>query len=286
MTALTLPMPGLHKDVPEAVYAQWQALRTSHLKNALKSWRHFRHAETTPSEDTDALILGRAAHCAAFEPARYAADFVVYKKIDGRTKEGKEQAEQIKAETRTVLTEDEAGEIAQWCKALREHQQAGKIMAMPGDSEVSFVWSDEKTGVLCKGRIDRLIRRKGGLLIVDLKTAESAQPDRFAKDAIKYGYGIQAAQYVDGLRAATGEANIGFVWVVVEKKAPYVVEVYSATDPDTQPDFLTNGRVLRDRLLRELVECRNTGVYPSYTDGSRITPLRVPAYAIEQEPTE
>ena len=275
-----LPAPGIYKGVPSPEYQDWPALRTSHLKAALRSWYHFRRAETVPSEDTDSLILGRATHCAAFEPSEYAKEFWCPPKVDGRTSEGKAAKAEYAKDPRVQLTAEDSADIAAMVTALRNHADAGKILALPGDSEVSMVWNDVRSGLTCKGRIDRLITRKSGMVIVDLKTAADASPNGFARSAIGYGYDIQAAQYVDGLRACTGIDEIGFVWLVVEKKTN-AVAVYSATDAQSQPDFLTNGRHRRDRLMRGLVECRKSGNYPGYTD--RIEPLRVPAYSIEPE---
>lgn len=274
------PLPGMY-EVSGEVYDSWTYLRTSRLKKALTSWAHFHHAETEPSEDTAALFIGRAAHLACFEPERFAKDYLIVPKIDGRTKEGKAARAELDLDPRPKLNAAEAAEIAAWTRAVMDHPVAGKIVRLPAKTEVSVAWVDERTGIECKGRIDRLAPRKSGYLIVDLKTAQSAAPRQFAADAIKYGYDLQAAQYVDGLRAATGAEEIGFLWIVVEKTAPYVVEVYSATDPDTSPDFMTNGRYRRDRLMAELVKCLATGIYPGYSDGSKPVPLRVPAYAIE-----
>lgn len=277
------PMPGIYRGVKSDDYQKWEAVRTSHLKAALDSWYHFRRAETVPSEDTASLIFGRAAHCAAFEPAEYAAGFWVPPKADGRTKEGKEAKAEYAKDPRTQLSADDASEIADMVAALRNDKDAGKVLRQPGESEVSMVWADTKTGLVCKGRIDRLIPRKNGYIVVDLKTAADASPNGFARSAIGYGYDIQAAQYVSGLRACTGAAEIGYLWLVVEKKTN-AVAVYSATDAQTSPDFLTNGARRRDRLMAGLVECRKTGLYPGYTDS--IVPLRVPAYSIEPEVSE
>jgi len=280
-----LPAPGIYRGVDYATYAAWPALRPSHLKEALSSWAHFRHAETAEESDpTDEMIFGTQVHAALWEPARFHAEFACG---PDEAKNSVIWKEAQKATTKTLIKPFAADGKPCWrdlvgmTNAIRKHPVASKIVSLPGESEVCIVWNCSITGEPRKCRIDRLIKRANGYLIVDYKSTRNASPRKFASQAHELGYDVSAADYVDAVRSATGAEEVAFAWIAGEKDAPYVCAVYSSTDAATSPDFLTNGRRRRDRLMRGLAECRKTGVYPGYSD--KIEPLRVPAYGIEDE---
>lgn len=62
-----------------------------------------------------------------------------------------------------------------------------------GRCEQAIEWTDPHTGLRLKAKLDCIPR--GVDYLIDLKTAESADPDRFAKHAYDMGYHIQAAFY-------------------------------------------------------------------------------------------
>jgi len=66
---------------------------------------------------------------------------------------------------------------------------------------------------------------RGRPIIVDYKTAASANPRRFAKSVAEYGYHQQAAWYIDGLEQITGAADAAFLFVVQQKDPPWLVSV-------------------------------------------------------------
>ena len=67
--------------------------------------------------------------------------------------------------------------------------------------------------------------------IIDIKTTSDKSLSSFKSSAYKYGYHRQAAFYLDGFQAKE------FIFVVIEKKAPYNVGVYIAGE-----DFINRGR--------------------------------------------
>ena len=72
---------------------------------------------------------------------------------------------------------------------------------------------------LCKGRIDAYKKNKK---IVDLKTTVSASPNHLARHIPKMKLYVQAAFYMD-LMKANGENVEEFWWCFVDKRAPYPV---------------------------------------------------------------
>lgn len=62
-----------------------------------------------------------------------------------------------------------------------------------GVKEQAIFWTDKKTGLELKAKPDLI--PIGTDYIVDLKTASSASPERFHREAIDYGYHVQALFY-------------------------------------------------------------------------------------------
>jgi hypothetical protein len=92
---------------------------------------------------------------------------------------------------------------------------------MPGKAEQSYFWTDVETREECKCRPDW--HSADGKIIVDVKTTEDASPGKFLRSSVLgWRYHVQAAFYMQGL--PTAEV---FLFVVVEKKPPFAVAVYS-----------------------------------------------------------
>jgi hypothetical protein len=102
-------------------------------------------------------------------------------------------------------------------------------------------------------------------LLVDLKTTVNADPKEFGRTAYNLGYEQSAAHYTDGVFHATGE-RLPFIFVLVEKTAPYLVSVVQLDD-----DALTAGRALNDRAKRIYTDCNETGIWPGYESNAPIT---------------
>ena len=110
------------------------------------------------------------------------------------------------------------------------------IEFLVGKKEVAMVWEDSLSSVRCKGKVDIL----NGNTIVDIKTTQDASFEAFRRSAYKYGYNRQAAFYLDGFGAKE------FVFIVIEKKAPYNIGVYHCSD-----DFIESGRDEYSSLLMD-----------------------------------
>ena len=145
-------------------YRDSPGINWSTLKAMADSPLEYRHGLTHPREDSPAMLLGRAAHCAVLEPDAYAARYVVRPDgIDGRTKAGKAAIEELAASGREVLTADQGALCSEIAAAVRAHPVAS--MVFDGvETEQTIAWTID--GRQCKGRIDALNR----LWLADLKT--------------------------------------------------------------------------------------------------------------------
>jgi exodeoxyribonuclease VIII len=169
--------------------------------------------------------IGTGVHAAYLEPEVWETQFQCATKIDRRTKEGKLQGEaQDKLALEkgiTFLNPDQFNQIEQVATVLWEHPYL-KLIRGKFKCEASLFWINN--GVKCKGRVDSFSPDLN--TIFDVKTTKDAK--NFSKSIIEYGYHRQAAYYLDGLTAVTGEVYDEFVWICVEVEAPYLCALYKA----------------------------------------------------------
>ncbi|BAO20632.1 hypothetical protein [Pseudomonas phage PPpW-3] len=170
---------------------------------------------------------------------------------------------------RKILNPDQWAQVHAMRESVMEHPAASRLLtSVPGKAEVSFYWTDAKTGELCRMRPDWL---REDDLIVDLKTTEDASPEGFARSIAKFRYDVQDAFYSDGFEAVTGRRPKGFVFIAVEKKPPYAVGVYVL---DAESKEL--GRAQYRKNLDSLAECVKSNNWPGY--GEKIVKVALPAW--------
>ena len=157
---------------------------------------------------------------------------------------------------------------------VSEHRYATSLLA-DVEWSVRIEW-DNGSGFQMKGELDCLNADKA--YVVDVKTATDNSPEVFQRDAIKWGYDIQAAAYLEAASILL-DADLRWFWVVVQNKAPWKVEVYQAIY-----EVLEYGR---DRLVERqewFDRCRETDTWRSPTLGE-IVELNLPNYLRERVQT-
>lgn len=154
-------------------------------------------------------------------------------------------------------------EVARKVAASVKAHPVASALFTDGKAEQSAFWVDEETGVVRRARFDWLRSPVKGkrLLLTDLKTARSAEPEAFGKAVADFGYAMQAAAYIDAAIALGLDPDPAFLFVVVEKVEPYVVTV-----AELDADALQIGRYLNRKALRVYAECRATDVWPTYSN--------------------
>lgn len=251
--------PGLYPDVDADEYRRWPLASQSILKILRdRSPAHAREAMLNPPEPTPALRLGEAVHMAVLQPDLFMERYVVAPEVDRRTKAGREAWEEFLAEheSKRILTSQEWAQCIAMRDAVRSHSIASKLLW--GEAEVSAVWRDPDTGVMCKGRFDDIARGIGAL--VDLKTTMDASKGAFTRAIYEFGYYIQAAMYLRG--AQTLGLNVKFfTFIAVEKTPPYGVAVYHVRD-----DAIDAGVQELRPLLETFARCQQTGRWPGYAE--------------------
>ncbi len=141
-------------------------------------------------------------------------------------------------------------------RAVWAHPLAGKMLR-EGGPELTMKWTDPETGLICKGRADYF--DPSVAMAIDVKSTEDASPHGFARSVANYGYHRQNAFYDDGFEAC-GAPLEHFVFIAVEKRAPYLVGLYNLDEAD-----VSLGREWTRRNLDRLAECVERGDYPGYS---------------------
>lgn len=236
-------------------YYENPAVNKSTLWWLRKSPAHFQWARTAETPDTPAMRFGRAVHSAILTPSEYLDSYVVFTG-DRRTKAGKEEYQALVDSGAEILSEDDAETIREMMKACPDSVFNGC------EFEKELFWTDPDTGVSCKGRLDAV--RHGA--VIDYKTTTDASTDGFSREAIRYGYDLQAAMYLVAAKA-NGYGDCEFWFVAQEKSTPYAVNVIKAGDA-----FLDRGRWLMLDLLTKYKECAEKDEWPGYGTNELIIP--------------
>ncbi len=255
-------------------YHAHPALGSSDLRNLLRSPAHYVAARKAPKVETPAMRRGTLAHVCTLEPERWAKDFVLKPKVDGRTKEGKAVLADFEASigARQIVTYDEAVTAEAIAEAVKAHPAAAGLLRAQVGIEAPVFWADETTGVQCKGRVDLVAKVGGRTLLVDLKTTGDASPEEFMRSIAKWSLHVQAAHYLDGWRTITGEEPAAFVLVAVEAEPPHAVACYAL-----DATAIEKGATLRLRALDRYCDCVASGVWPAYA--GEIQTIGLPAWA-------
>jgi hypothetical protein len=268
-------------------YHAHPAISKSHLDQVAKSPLHYWARHLDPNrvvpEPTPAMAIGSAVHTHVLELDQWDARYVSAPDgIDRRTKAGKAEWEAFTAAAtgRTVLPKVDADLVMRMAQSVFSHPAAAMLLALPGKAETTHLWTDAATGLQCKCRPDWLT--DDGRLLVDLKTTEDASRG-FAKSIAQWRYHVQASWYLDGIEQATGTRPEQFLFLCVEKKAPYAVAVYAA-----DAEMIAAGAQAAARDLNVLATCKAAGAWPGYSD--QIEPISLPPWmrpgGTQQQPTE
>jgi len=256
------PPDGIYRGVPFQDYFSWSAVSNSTLGRFAK----YPALCKTEQADTPALLFGRAVHCAVLEPDQFAER---YQPMDlGRSKAAKAARAEAEEAGYTPLDASAHQEALDIAASVRNHPACGLVLSA-GEAEVSIVWTDE-TGLRCKARIDWLAPS----VAADLKTTKDASPEGFARAVATYRYHVQQAHYLAGCEALGIEAE-AFLFMAVEKTAPYPVACYQLSDATSNAGF----RLWRHHL-RGFAICETAGRWPAYSD--EIETLNLPAWAMNE----
>jgi exodeoxyribonuclease VIII len=282
-------VPGIYTGIASADYHRSPAIGSTTLKAIHgSSPKHARHKLDNPAEPSEEMIIGSLAHCLLFTPRDYPNEYIVALKCAASTKDGKpcrndgrtfdgewycglhDKGKTHYAGGRQMVTTEQVDRAESIYEAVKAHPVASQLLDHATDRELSILWTDDETGVLCKCRLDVACRGLG--IFPDLKTCASAKPSKFQRQAFDLGYHIQLAHYRRGAMVAGVAVDLPNI-IAVENTPPHDVVVFEPSD-----EFMEAG--IRDwRAAMNLYDqCASSGEWRGYGAASTLK-LELPKWA-------
>lgn len=297
----------MFQDLPDKTYREAPGISNSMLKHVSStgddpgSPAHFQVYLKDPTRLTRPLLLGRLSHAAILRPED-PLETITVQPEERPAQEGDSAVKQKKVGV---------GDMVPWhngskfCKAWNQNQaDAGNVVvsqkeydtlkgvvtsiaAHPvasrtlraGFAEISVFkqywrsFENRQRMILRKARMDWVTLANS---IVDVKTCMDARDEVFGESMYRLGYYRQAAYYLDIWNDANpDDLKTNFVFIAVEKKPPYAVNVF-----DVHPRAIEAGRDAYQRDLNILMTCYETDSWPAYREDIR--GLDLPAWAYKK----
>lgn len=194
-------------DIDDPGYFRLKSIDQSQLKQFLKNpadWAY--HRLNDDHKPTDAMKFGTAFHAYLLGTS----DVVSLPEGESfRSKDNQKwRADQLEAENIIVSYND-----MQLLKRMKEGIEQTSLMPEypdymeiieQGTKEQCIEWKDRQTGLMLKAKPDLI--PAGTDYLVDLKTAQKADAESFAKEVINYGYHIQTVFYRAAVAACKPDA--------------------------------------------------------------------------------
>jgi len=256
------------RELSNADYHAHPAISSSDVKAvAAKSLAHWKGKAYKKSP---AFALGSAVHAMVLEPQH---DLVRRGPEDRRGDKWKKAQLAADLDGKILLTEGDHDLATAMSDPIKAHPVVSRWLAAPDFvAEASFFAKDPVAGIEIKCRPDGYIPSAG--IVFDLKTTQDASPDGFPREVRKYGYDLQAAFYLRCLRAAGHMADT-FIFVCIEKEAPYAIGLHELTIP-----YLANADMKVSSTLQKI---SNAIATDDYTTGwPLINSIDLPRWQTDQ----
>lgn len=249
----------------------------------------WKYVKGNQSADKSVFNVGNAVHTLALEPDTFHDRFYVIPKGVRRDKRTAEyQGIIAEANGRKMLLEEgttnESGydDIKAMAESIASNKIALALLKRKGLAEPSIFWTDPTTGVKLRCRPD-FMAEDG--LIVDLKTARDAEPEAFFRAAFDCHYDVSVGMTCDGYKALYGKMPDNYVFLVVEKNGPCIIEAYDSFRPFDLEDpakltYLAAGNYRYRKFLESYKSCVDSGVWPAYS--GKVNPMGIPRYALKK----
>jgi hypothetical protein len=264
--------PGIY-DLPADVYHARPELSQTGAKKLLPPScpAHFRQWLKDGGETKPAWEKGKAAHKLVLGagPGLVAVQDEWGKDPNAwRTDKVKERLAEIRDAGDIPLKQDAYDDVHAMADAIRAHPVAAALLdPATGKAEQTLIWRDEQTGVMCRALVDFLRHPAASrrFLLPDYKHTGAefgASPEKLGRTMGDFGYHVQLAWYLMGVRALglAGDAAEALL-IVQEGRKPYLVTV---AQPD--PTAMRMGAIRCRQALDLYAECVKNNRWPGYSD--------------------
>lgn len=224
---------------------------------------------------SDAMIRGSLFHAMLLTPDEVQSEFYIIPKVDRRTKAGKEEFESATARSngRTLITDDIFSEVSNMVDSAMSSKHVRRLLEI-AKKEVSYFWKCPFSGLNFKAKADACCPE----YMIEVKTSRSARPSVFDRLAYNMNYDLSAYHYLEGMRIVSGDMPRMVYFIVVESDAPYVTQVYKASD-----SFLELGHKKWLESTTLLAKSLENNVWPGYDQLDEILELSAPAWALPKD---
>lgn len=233
-----ISMASYHGDCCVGPSISSSGLRKIFLKSPKHYWKSsYLNPNRKPDKETEAFILGRAAHHLLLGEEDFSTLFIMRpdeapdgtgRAWNGNNISCKAWLKAQEKAGRTVLTPTQVEAIRGMARALADDPmvQAG---ILNGDIEKSIIWKDKTTGIWLKARPDAIPNDSGDFC--DLKTTAAIGYD-LDRDVSKYRYDMQGALTGMGVREVLGRDMESFSFCFVENDDPHSVDTLTLINED------------------------------------------------------
>ena len=237
--------PGIWPNLDRS---EWPpGLSASGAKDLLKAPAFYRYRQDHRTASTPDQETGTVVHALTLGTPQ------CWRTIDGG-RGVTERREAARAEGLIPITLDALAEAAKMAAAILNHPEARELLDYCALREVAVIAQDPESGVMMRGQLDALGERCG----LDVKTVKEGAIRDFARQAVTYGYDVQAAVYQDML-TWLGKPIDFLAMVLVEKTPPYLVAVRLLDD-----QFVDLGRRKMRRAIDLYAKHTESGDWPGY----------------------
>lgn len=234
------------KQMPDREYFADPGVDQTALKRFMVSPKAYvSYLDYGPDVSADVLDFGKAAHSLVLD---------TYERIEDMpnlaTKAGRERLKQLQADDVAVVSADDRERLHGMYGIANPY-----FSSLSGRPEAAVFADDPKSGLRLKGKYDFLPDgpdEDGMLRIRDYKTTGS-DPRDFPREAYRLGYHIQAAYYMMLYRLTGYKDQLGFEFVVQEKKRPYDYMLWRM-DEDSQETITARRRI--DSALHRMADMK------------------------------
>lgn len=253
------------------------SISNSMAKAVLENPRKFRYWQTRggrpPKNHYD---FGHGAHKIVLGKGE---DVAIVKSDAWRTKEAKAAKAAAYAAGNIPLLGDEWAVAQEMAEVLLIDDVTGPWFE-PGsfEPEQAMVWWDEEFGMWRRAMVDAISKKpgpNGELVLIDYKSAASANPDKIARSCFDFGYNMQDPFYSGGAETLELDHGAGvlFYFAFQEKEPPFV-----STLVELSPEFRQWGRVKIRRAMEIYQDCLASGHWPSYPRTDQVITVDTPRW--------